>query len=112
MRRYLTRDRLSRQDQVAARRPTPVAARSPRRRRYGSLKAMWGSVFRALWWVVTLPLRLLFRTVEMLGRATALILGFLLMVVGVALFSAGSIWMVFGIPLFVVGLVVTLRSRD
>lgn len=71
---------------------------------------MLGSVLRALWWVVTLPLRLLFRAVEILGRATALILGFVLMVVGVAL-SAGSL-VVLGIPTFVVGLLVTLRSLE
>jgi hypothetical protein len=71
---------------------------------------MLGSVPRALWWVVLLPFRLLFRVVELLGRATALILGFVLMVVGVAL-SAGSA-AVFGIPTFVVGLLVTLRSLE
>jgi len=71
---------------------------------------MLGSVLRALWWVVTLPLRLLFRAVEMLGRVMALILGFVLMVVGVAL-TAGSL-VVLGIPIFVVGLLVTLRALE
>jgi dipeptide/tripeptide permease len=71
---------------------------------------MLGSVLRALWWVITLPLRLLFRAVEILGRATALILGFILMVVGVAL-TAGSM-VVLGVPIFVVGLLVTLRSLE
>jgi hypothetical protein len=110
MRRYLTQDRQSRQDQVAADLEATVAGRSARRRRYGSLRAMLGSVLRVLWWVVTLPVRLLFKAVEMLGRATALALGFVLMVVGVAL-SVGSA-PVFGIPTFVVGLVVTLRSVE
>jgi hypothetical protein len=110
MRRYLTRDRLARQDQVAARPAAPGAGRSTRPRGCVSLNAMVGSVFRAIWSVVMLPLRLLFRAVEMLGRATALTLGFALMVVGVAL-SAGTL-LVIGIPTFVVGLVMTLRSLD
>ena len=71
---------------------------------------MLKAVLGALWWVVTLPFRLLAWLVEWLGRLTALILGFVLMVVGVAS-CVGAFWIV-GIPVFVVGLLVTLRSLD
>jgi hypothetical protein len=71
---------------------------------------MLGAVLRAIWALVTLPIRLLAWLVEWLGRLTALALGFLLMVLGVALFVGGLL--IFGIPVFVVGLLVTLRSLD
>lgn len=71
---------------------------------------MVGTLFRALWWLVSLPVRVLFRAVEVLGRATTLLLGFVLMVVGVAL-SAGSA-LIFGVPTFVLGLLLTLRALD
>lgn len=63
-----------------------------------------------LWSVVTLPFRLLAWSVEWLGRVTALVTGFVMMVVGVALW-AGPLFVV-GIPVFIVGLLVTLRSLD
>ena len=71
---------------------------------------MLGPVLGALWAVVTLPFRLLRRVVEMLGRLTALAIGFTLMVVGVA-FWAGPL-PVAGVPLFIVGLLLTLRSLE
>jgi hypothetical protein len=71
---------------------------------------MLGSVLGVLWSVVTLPFRLVMWVVEMLGRLTALALGFTLMVVGVA-FWAGPLPLV-GVPLFVVGLLVLLRALD
>jgi hypothetical protein len=64
----------------------------------------------ALWSVVTLPFRLLFGLVEWLGRLLAFGLGFVLMVIGVALW-AGPLYLV-GIPMFVGGLLITLRSLD
>ncbi len=67
-------------------------------------------VLGTLWWVVTLPFRLLFGVVGLFGRLTALALGFVLMVLGVA-FLAGPI-PVLGIPLFVVGLLVSYRSLE
>ncbi len=69
---------------------------------------MVGAIFGTIWWVVTLPFRLLIRTVELLGRATAFVLGFVAMVVGVAL-CAGPLFLI-GIPVFVVGLLITLRA--
>jgi hypothetical protein len=68
------------------------------------LGALWGTI----WAVVTLPVRLLFGLVELLGRATGLVLGFALMVLGVAL-GAGQFFLI-GIPLFFVGLLMMLRS--
>jgi len=63
-----------------------------------------------LWFVVSLPFRLVFWTIAWLGRLTAVVLGFTLMVVGMALW-AGPLFFV-GIPLFLVGLVLTLRCLD
>jgi hypothetical protein len=61
-----------------------------------------------LWTVVTLPFRLIAWLIDLVGRATVLVLGFALMVVGVAL-SAGALF-IFGIPLFVIGLLLALRA--
>jgi hypothetical protein len=75
---------------------------------------LWGEMltglFAALWFVVSLPFRLVFGTIAWLGRLTAVVLGFVLMVVGMALW-AGPLFFV-GIPLFLVGLVLTLRCLE
>jgi hypothetical protein len=71
---------------------------------------MLGAMLGTVWSVVTLPFRLLAWVVEWLGRLTALALGFVLMVLGVALL-AGPLYL-FGVPVFVVGLLITLRSLD
>ncbi len=65
-------------------------------------------VLDALWWIVTSPFRLVGWVVAMLGRVFGLTFGFLLMVVGVAL-GAGSLFPL-GIPLFLLGLILTLKS--
>lgn len=62
----------------------------------------------ALWTVVTLPFRLVGWVVEMLGRLVGVLLGFGLMVVGVALCAASLF--ILGIPVFVVGLILALKS--
>ncbi len=62
----------------------------------------------ALWSVLTLPFRLIAWAVEALGRVVGLILGFSMMVVGMALMAGPFI--ILGVPLFVVGLLLTLRS--
>lgn len=62
----------------------------------------------AIWSILTLPFRLIGWVVAMLGRVVGLTLGFVLMMLGVA-FWANS-WMPLGIPLFIVGLLLTLRS--
>jgi hypothetical protein len=62
----------------------------------------------ALWSILTSPFRLVGWVVGLFGRLVGVALGFALMVVGVALCAAS--WLVVGLPLFVVGLLVTLRS--
>jgi hypothetical protein len=69
---------------------------------------MLDTMLGAIWTIVTLPFRLLIGTVELLGRLTGLVLGFALMVLGVAL-GAGPFFAI-GIPLFIIGLLLTLRS--
>jgi hypothetical protein len=69
---------------------------------------MVGVVLSTLWYAVTLPFRLVFWTAALLGRATGLALGFTMMVVGFAL-TAGP-YAVVGVPVFLLGLVLTLRS--
>ena len=61
-----------------------------------------------VWSVVTLPFRLVARAVEALGRLAGFGVGFVLMVAGVAL-GAGPFFII-GIPVFVVGLILMLRS--
>jgi hypothetical protein len=61
-----------------------------------------------IWSVVTLPFRLIGLLVAMVGRAVGLVIGFVLMVVGVAL-GAGAFFPL-GIPLFIIGLILTLKS--
>lgn len=61
-----------------------------------------------LWSIITFPLRVLAWIVVQLGRLATMILGFILMVAGVA-FSAGGI-NILGIPLFVVGLILTVKA--
>jgi hypothetical protein len=72
------------------------------------LEIMLASVFGAIWSVVTLPIRVVVWVVEMLGRATGLVLGFAMMVIGIALWAGPLFY--FGIPLFIVGLLLTLRN--
>ena len=69
-----------------------------------------GIVFGTLWSVVLFPFRMLIGAVELFGRLVALALGFILMVIGVAICAGPS--MIVGIPLFVLGLVITVRSLD
>jgi hypothetical protein len=64
----------------------------------------------SVWFIATLPFRLVFWTIAWMGRLTAVALGFSLMVVGIALW-AGPFFLL-GIPLFLVGLVLTLRCLD
>ena len=65
-------------------------------------------MFGVIWSILTLPIRLLGWTGELLSRLVGLGLGFALMVVGVALGAGPS--MILGVPVFVIGLVLTLRS--
>jgi len=65
-------------------------------------------MFAAIWMVLTLPFRLVAWTIGLVGWMTALAIGFVLMVLGVAL-GAGTLYLL-GIPVFLVGLLLTLRS--
>ncbi len=65
-------------------------------------------MFAAIWSILTLPFRLIGWLVSVLGRVVGFVIGFAFMVVGIAL-SAGALFP-FGIPLFIVGLLLTLRS--
>jgi hypothetical protein len=68
------------------------------------------SVLSTLWYVITAPFRVVFWTIAWVGRVTAVLLGFCLMVIGIAL-GAGPLFFL-GIPLFLVGLVLTLKCLD
>ena len=67
-------------------------------------------VVASLWFIITLPFRLIFWMIAWAGRLTVVLLGFSLMVVGMALWA--SPLFLIGIPLFLVGLVLTLRCLD
>jgi hypothetical protein len=71
---------------------------------------MFWSVLSTLWYVITVPFRLVFWTIAWVGRVTAVLFGFCLMVIGIAL-GAGPLFFL-GIPLFLVGLVLTLKCLD
>lgn len=67
-----------------------------------------GAVLETLWAAITLPFRLVFWVATLLGRAAGLALGFALMVIGFAL-TAGP-YVIVGVPVFLLGLLLTLRS--
>jgi hypothetical protein len=69
---------------------------------------MLDAVFGTLWAILSFPFRLIGWTVDLAGRLTGLLVGFALMVLGVAL-GAGPLFMI-GIPLFILGLILMLRS--
>jgi hypothetical protein len=98
--------------------PRPMAWR---RRRpttgYGQRESAAWSVGRALlvllaavWFLITVPFRLVFWVIALLGRIAGIALGFSLMVAGM-FFLAGPLFLI-GIPLFLIGLVLTLRCLD
>ncbi len=64
-------------------------------------------MFGAIWTIITLPIRLVVWVHDFLGRATGLGFGFVLMVLGVALGAGPSL--ILGVPIFVIGLLLTLR---
>jgi hypothetical protein len=63
-----------------------------------------------IWLMIVFPFRLVFHLIAWLGRLTALGVGFSLMVVGMALLAGPLFWV--GIPLFIIGLLLTLRCLD
>ena len=60
-----------------------------------------------IWSVLTLPFRLIAGWSPSAAALLGVVIGFVLMVVGVA-FCSGAIYLL-GIPLFIVGLLITLR---
>ena len=76
----------------------------------GTVKRAFITPLFVLWSLIAFPFRLVFWAVAWMGRLTAVVLGFLLMVVGIALLAGPFFFL--GIPLFLVGLVFTLRSLD
>jgi hypothetical protein len=67
----------------------------------------WTIMLGEIWSVLTLPFRLIAAVVAFCGRALGVVIGFALMVAGVA-FCSGAIY-ILGLPLFVVGLLMTLK---
>ncbi len=65
-------------------------------------------MFGVIWSILTLPLRILGWTADLLSRLTGLGIGFALMVLGVAVGAGPSLAL--GVPIFVLGLLLTLRS--
>ncbi len=65
-------------------------------------------MFGMIWTILTLPVRVVAWVFDFLGRLTGLGIGFALMVLGVALGAGPSLAL--GVPLFVIGLLLTLRS--
>lgn len=68
------------------------------------------AILGAAWFLVTLPFRLVFWLIALLGRITGIVVGFSLMVAGM-FFLAGPLFLI-GIPLFAIGLVLTLRCLE
>jgi hypothetical protein len=64
-------------------------------------------MFGALWSILTWPFRLIAAIVAFCGRTLGVLFGFALMVIGVALCS-GTIYLL-GLPVFIVGLLMTLK---
>jgi hypothetical protein len=65
-------------------------------------------LFATIWGLITLPFRLVFGIFGLIGRFVGIAVGFVLMVLGAAL-SASPFPMI-GVAVFVVGLLVSMRS--
>lgn len=65
------------------------------------------AVFATIWFVLTLPFRLVFGLLSLIGRAAGVVVGLAFMVLGAAL-CAGP-FLIIGAPLFLIGLFLTLR---
>ena len=85
----------------------PITMRSKAARVASLLGQSIAAIVVAIWNLVTLPLRLLIGILQILGRLAGIIIGFSLMVVGVALWA--SPLFILGIPMFIIGLLLTLR---
>ncbi len=65
-------------------------------------------LWTAIWFVLTLPFRIVFGIFSILGRIAALVVGFAIMVLGAALLPGPFV--LIGLPLFALGLLLALRS--
>jgi hypothetical protein len=65
-------------------------------------------MLHAIWIILTLPFRVIAGTFALIGRTVLVTLGFLMMVGGV--FASASAIYILGVPMFVVGLLATLRG--
>ena len=65
-------------------------------------------MFGMIWSVVTLPIRLLSWSAGFASRLFGLVVGFALMVLGVAISAGPSVAL--GAPIFIIGLLLTMRS--
>jgi hypothetical protein len=61
-----------------------------------------------IWAILTFPFRAIGWVVALCGRVVALVIGFALMVAGVAVWANG--WLPMGLPLFIIGLLLTLKA--
>jgi Flp pilus assembly protein TadB len=96
----------------AVRRPTPLGAwpddaQAGRHRATNPLIALVVAIFSIAWFVLTLPFRLVIGVISLLGRMTGVVVGFSLMALGMA-FCAGPFFLI-GVPMFLIGLLLTLR---
>jgi hypothetical protein len=98
-------------------RPMGLARRRPSAGPGGpvSTAASWSgravlALLAAAWFVATLPFRLVFWVMAVLGRLAGIAAGFALMVAG--MFFLASPFFLIGIPLFLIGLVLTLRCLE
>ena len=85
----------------------PRGWRAPARSASGWLIPSVMGILAASWYLITLPFRVLYWVISLLGRLAGLVVGFSLMVVGMALW-AGPFFII-GIPVFIIGLLLTLR---
>jgi len=69
--------------------------------------ALIDAVFSTIWFILTLPFRLVRGVLALIGRAAGVVVGLTFMVLGAAL-CAGP-FLIVGAPLFLVGLLLTLR---
>jgi hypothetical protein len=86
---------------------TPDARFAPDYDRQNLVFVVIGGTFRAIWFVLTLPFRIVFGAFSLLGRLTGIVVGFSLMALGMA-FCAGPFFLI-GVPMFLIGLLLTLR---
>lgn len=96
----------------AARRPAlrytwPDGSRDARSESMNPVIALIAATFSAVWFLATLPFRLVFGAIRLLSRLTGVAVGFTLMAVGMA-FCAGPFFLI-GVPMFLIGLLLTLR---